>query len=141
MEVCNTSLQGILLTDISDHHHVFYVNNMLKKEIVTATISRRNLCIKNKNKFSQLMPAIDGVMYFQLLILKQLLLFFFYRKLIKIHALCFPLETISKRYNTRKPWLSPTLCDAIKRKINCILKVSNINVCIMRQFIKTIATV
>ena len=76
VEVCNTSLQGILLTDISDHYPVFYVNNMLKKEIVTATISRRNFCIKNKNKFSQSMSAIDWGEVFQLLILKQLLLFF-----------------------------------------------------------------
>ena len=59
VEVCNTSLQGLLLTDISDHYPVFYVNNMLKKEIVTATISRRNFCIKNRNKFSQSMSAID----------------------------------------------------------------------------------
>ena len=59
-------------------------------------------------------------MYFQLLILKQLLLF--YRKSIKILALCFPLETISKRYNTRKPWLSPILRDAIKKKSQLYIK-------------------
>ena len=88
---------------------------MLKKEIVTATVSRRNFCIKNKNKFSQSMFAIDWGDVFSASD-TQTAFTVFYRKLIKIHALCFPQETISKRYNTRKPWLSPTLRDAIKNK-------------------------
>ena len=64
---------------------------------------------------------LTGVIYFWLRILKQHLLFF-YRKLIKIHALCFPLETISKRYNTRKPWLSQVLRDSIKKKNKLYIK-------------------
>ena len=125
VEVCNASLQGILLTDISDHYPVFYVNDMIKTEIVTAF-----------NVHCWLGWCIFSFWYSN-----SFYCFFFYRKLIKMHALCFPLETISKRYNTRKPWPSPILRDAIKIKINCISKVSNINVCIMRQFIKTIVTV
>ena len=46
----------------------------------------------------------------------------FYRKLIKIHALCFPLETISKRYDARKPWLSQVLRDSIKKKNKLYIK-------------------
>ena len=41
-EVHSDYLQGILLTDISDHYPVFHVNNMIKNEIVTAIIARRN---------------------------------------------------------------------------------------------------
>ena len=40
----------------------------------------------------------------------------FYSKFVKIHALCFPLETMSKRYNRRKPWLSQIHRDSIKEK-------------------------
>ena len=121
VEVCNASLQGILLTDISDHYPVFYVNNMLKKEIVTATISRRNFCIKNKNKFSQAMSTVDWGDVFSASD-TQTTFTVFYRKLVKIHAFCFPLETISKQYNTRKPWLSPILRDAIKKKNKLYIK-------------------
>ena len=46
----------------------------------------------------------------------------FYRKLIKIHALCVPLETISKRYNTKKTWLSQVLGDSIKKKNKLYIK-------------------
>ena len=121
VEVCNASLQGILLTDISDHYPVFYVNNMLKKEIVTATISRWNFCIKNKNKFSQAMSTVDWGDVFSASD-TQTAFTVFYRKLVKIHAFCFPLETISKQYNTRKPWLSPILRDAIKKKNKLYIK-------------------
>ena len=82
---------------------------------MTATISRRSFCIKNKNKFSQSMSTIDWGDVFSASD-TQTASTVFYRKLIKIHALCFPLETIFKRYNTRKPWLSPTLRDAIKKE-------------------------
>ena len=52
----------------------------------------------------------------QCLMLTGVITFWLYRKLIKIHALCFPLETISKRFNARKPWLSQVLRDSIKKK-------------------------
>ena len=61
--------------------------------------------------------------------------------MINIHGFCFPLEMIFKWYNKRKPWLSPILRDAIKRKANCILKVSNKDICVMRRFINTIVIV
>ena len=40
----------------------------------------------------------------------------FHNKLRKLHDTCFPVQHISKKYNTRKPWLSDTLRDAIKKK-------------------------
>ena len=40
----------------------------------------------------------------------------FHNKLKEIHDKCFPLQTISKTYNTRKPWLTDSLRDAIKKK-------------------------
>ena len=41
---------------------------------------------------------------------------FFHNKLRKLHDNCFPLQHIFKKYNTRKPWLSDSLRDAIKKK-------------------------
>ena len=41
------------------YYPVFHVNDMIKKEIVTATISHRTLCIRNKNKFWQATSAVD----------------------------------------------------------------------------------
>ena len=75
-ELHNNFFQGILLTDISDHYPIFCVNNTIKKETVTATISRRNFCKRNKNKFLQTMADVDWVISFWLPILKQHLLFF-----------------------------------------------------------------
>ena len=40
----------------------------------------------------------------------------FYNKLVKIHALCFALDTMSKRYNRRKPWLSHIRRDSINKE-------------------------
>ena len=42
----------------------------------------------------------------------------FHNKLRKLHDSCFPLQPISKKHITlrRKPGLSDTLCDAIKKK-------------------------
>ena len=107
--------------DISDHYPIFCVNKTIKKETVTATISRRNFCKRNKNKFLQTMSDVDWSDIF-LASDTQAAFTIFYRKLIKIHALCFPLETISKRYNTRKPWLSQVLRDSIKKKKKLYIK-------------------
>ena len=46
----------------------------------------------------------------------------FYSKLVKIHVLCFPLVTMSKRYDIRKPWLSQILRDTIKMKNKLYIK-------------------
>ena len=121
-ELHNNFLQGILLTDISDHYPIFCVNKIIKKETVTATISRRNFCKRNKNKFLQTMSDVDWSDIF-LASDTQAAFTIFHRKLIKIHALCFPLETISKRYNARKPWLSQVLRDSIKKKNKLHIKI------------------
>ena len=120
-EIHNNFLQGILLTYISDHYPIFCVNNTIKKETVTATISRRNLCKRNKNKFLHTMSDVDWSDIF-LASDTQAAFTIFYRKLIQIHALCFPLETISKRYNTIKPWLSQVLRDSIEKKNKLYIK-------------------
>ena len=72
----NIFLQGIMLTDISDHYPIFCVNKMIKKETVTATISRMNFFKRNKNEFLQTMSDVDWSDIQIVQILKQHLLFF-----------------------------------------------------------------
>ena len=46
----------------------------------------------------------------------------FHNKLIKIHDMCFSIESIAKKYNTRKPWLSQSLRDSIEKKKKLYIK-------------------
>ena len=111
----NESMQGILITDISDHYPIFHVSKSVKKKEAEVKISRRNYNVKNKEKFLQLMSAVDWSDIFAT-VDTQSAHSVFHNKLIKFHDMCFPIESVSKKYNTRKPWLSQGLQDSIKKK-------------------------
>ena len=47
----------------------------------------------------------------------------FHSKIRELHDKCFPLQTLKKTCNNKKPWLSDTLREAIKKIISYIIKV------------------
>ena len=108
-------MQGILLTDISDHYPIFHIDNNIKYKNVNIKISRRSYSNKNKNNFSDLITRTEWANIFTAMNTQEAFRLF-HNKVKEIHDKCFPVQTISKTYNTRKPWLTDSLRDAIKKK-------------------------
>ena len=109
------SVNGIMMTDISDHYPIFHIANYVQAQDVKCIITRRNYTTKNKDSYLSQLSNIDWED-----VLRsdstQGAFSLFHNKLRKLHDNCFPLQHISKKYNTRKPWLSDSLRDAIKNK-------------------------
>ena len=109
------SVNGIMMTDISDHYPIFHIANYVQAQDFKCIITRRNYTTKNKDSYLSQLSNIDWED-----VLRsdstQGAFSLFHNKLRKLHDNCFPLQHISKKYNTRKPWLSDSLRDAIKNK-------------------------
>ena len=109
------SVNGIMMTDISDHYPIFHIANYVQAQDVKYTITRRNYTTKNKDSYLSQLSNIDWEDVLQS-DSTQGAFSLFHNKLRKLHDNCFPLQHISKKYNSRKPWLSDSLRDAIKKK-------------------------
>ena len=95
------TIQGIILTDIADHYPIFHNYNNIKYKQTDIKISRRSYSNKNKNK--QLLDIIARTEWANIFTTINTLEAFklFHNKLKELHDRCFPLQTISKTYNTR----------------------------------------
>merc|ERR1712208_254324 len=111
----NTALKGILVTDISDHYPVFYVDQPLKEIETDIWISKRKYSVQNKTKFNRALSSVDWIRLcddnntnnsFEL----------FHNKLRELHNQYFSITKIKKEYNNRKPWLTEGLRSSIKTK-------------------------
>ena len=109
------SLSGIMLTDITDHYPIFHIANYVHAQDAEYSITRRNYTTRNKDNFISQLSNIDWTDVLQS-DSTQRAFSLFQNKMGNLHDNCFPLQHISKIYNTRKPWLSDTLRDAIKKK-------------------------
>ena len=109
------SLSGIMLTDITDHYPIFHIPNNVHAQDAEYSFTRRNYTTRNKDNFISQLSNIDWADVLQT-DSTQRAFSLFHNKLRNLHDNCFPLKHISKKYNTRKPWLSDTLRDAIKKK-------------------------
>ena len=52
-------MQGVLLTDISDHYRIFFINWYIKDKCVNTLSWRRNLSEKKFNRFKQLITEYE----------------------------------------------------------------------------------
>ena len=109
------SLSGIMLTDITDHYPIFHIASYVHAQDAEYSITRRNYITRNKDNFISQSSNIDWADVLQS-DSTQKAFFLFHNKLKNLHDNCFPLQHISKKYNTGKPWLFDTLRDAIKEK-------------------------
>ena len=114
---CGTGslIQGVFVTDITDHYPIFHIDQELTCVIVDDVIVKRIYDNKNMREFSETLSHTDwSEMYtasgtqeaFDL----------FHNKLMELHNKHFPKVRIKKGYSNRKPWLSEALRDCIKRK-------------------------
>ena len=109
------SLNGIMMTDVSDHYPIFHVAKYSHPQNNEISITRRNYTTRNKDNFMSQLSNIDWANVFQS-DSTQRAFSLFHNELRKLHDRCFPLQHISKKYNTRKPWLSDALRVSIKKK-------------------------
>ena len=110
------SLFGLLVTDISDHFPIFYIQLKLNKTLKDEYMIRRQYTAHNKSNFIQDISVIlwDRELY----CLKNTnpACHKFHSLLKTSHNKHFPLRKVKIKYNNRKPWLSDSLRDCIKKK-------------------------
>ena len=109
------SVQGILVTDISDHYPIFCVNKTIVQKNINVTYTHRVFSAKNKRLFADEMSAVNWHNVFCASDTESAFSGF-HDTLINIHNNCFPSRVNTKKYYLRKPWLTSGLCDAIKKK-------------------------
>ena len=111
----DSSINGILVTDISDHFPIFHINYLYISDEIDSVIITRVFNEKNKRAYRDTIASInwdeiysggDTQSSFD----------FLHNKLMSIHDKCFPKTKIRKKYSNRKPWLSDTLRNSIKFK-------------------------
>ena len=111
----NNSLNGLLVTDISDHFPIFHVNWSLSVEEIDSSFVTRVFNERNKQAYleaisetdwSEICNVHDTQKSFDL----------FHTKLITFYNKYFPKIRIKKKYSNRKPWLSEALRSSIRNK-------------------------
>ena len=114
-------MQGLFLTDISDHYPIFSMNWRIQDKTIDLVSWQRSMSLKNYNKFKQLLAqtnwadvyrdAETNVAYEK-----------FHAKLKLAYDRAFSNRKMTKTYHTRKPWLTEALkkLNYDKKKIRCI---------------------
>ena len=106
----NPSVQGLFITDISDHFPVFYIAKQMEiKENDTYVYKRlyssrykENVCLAMSNiRWDEISRATDTQQAFDI----------FHKHLIEMYNKHFPTIRIKRKYNNKKPWLSEGLKD------------------------------
>jgi hypothetical protein len=111
----NTLINGIFLSDISDHFPVFSIISELKIRQAKQIVKLRSFSHVNKSLFSEklgntdwddVMQCLDGKSAFSV----------FHKRLSQLFDSCFPLQSKSTNYSNKKQWLTPGLKKSIKIK-------------------------
>ena len=89
------TIQGILLTDISDHYPIFHIDNNIKYKETDMKITRRSYSNKHKNNFLELIARTEWANIFTAMNIQEAFRLF-HNKLNELYDKCFPLQTISK---------------------------------------------
>ena len=115
------SIQGLFITDVSDHFPIFHVSRGMQMSDVDTHICRRLYSLRNKEEFcdaisttnwDEINRATDTQQAFDL----------FHNRLTELYNRHFPKVRIKKKYNNRKPWLSEGLKNSIRHKNKLYVK-------------------
>ena len=113
------TIQGTIY--ISDHFPVIHINYTFQAANVDSEIVRRNMSQRNKQAFCHAVSEIDwGPLYTSGN--AQDSFTWFHSTLSKLFNQHFPKQTLNKKYNTPKVWLTELLKDAIRTKNKLYLK-------------------
>ena len=108
-------MYGIIVSDISVHYPIFCKDKILKRKTINISYLQRDYCEKNKRIFLNDISVLDWQDVYSAAN-AQHAFSLFHKKLIDLHDSHFPEQWITKRYYTRKPWLTSCLRDAIRKK-------------------------
>ena len=124
MSIKDEKLSGVLTTAITDHYPIFHIIKTNKPLKVEEFIMTRKYSEENKEKFitssrevnwDDLIPTVNAQNAFTVS----------FNKLKGEYDKAFPIVKINKKYNNRKPWLSPSLRGSIKKKNKLYVKMHN----------------
>ena len=109
----NYSVQGLFMTDISDHFPVFHVVKQMEIEEKDAYIYKRLYSSQNKDSFCD---AMSNISWFEISRATDTQQAFdtFHKHLVDMNNKHFPKIRVKKKYNNRKTWLSEGLTNSIK---------------------------
>ena len=109
------SMQGLFLTDISDHFPVFTIlwRRCVKK--VNKSFIYRCLSRRNYEHFKSLISEYDWRRLYTIVDTDEA--FSYFHEILSLaYNQAFPKKTLNKIYNTKKPWLTDCLKMTIKKK-------------------------
>ena len=109
------SLNGILVTDISDHFLIFHINYAYTANEAESFIVTRVYNEINKQNYRDFISSLNWDDIYNSMN-TQISFDIFHSKLMSIHDKCFPKVRIKKRHSNRKPWLTEALRNSIKVK-------------------------
>ena len=122
----NHSVQGLFITDISDHFPVFHIAKQMEIEEKDAYIYKRLYGSQNKDIFCHAMSNISWDEISRATDTQQAF-DTFHKHLVKMYNKHFPKIRVKKKYNNRKPWLSEGLKNSIKQKNKLYLKFKKVS--------------
>ena len=109
------NLNGILLTDVSDHLPIFHLHNTPAAHKIATDKKVRIFNEKNRHIFIRSISEVNWHAVFSSPDVQSAYTIFF-EKLCTIFNESFPKKTLRTKYNNRKPWLTKILQEAIKKK-------------------------
>jgi hypothetical protein len=112
---CTNTVQGILVTDISDHYPVFCNLGSVVPTDSSKVVLKRNYSLHNISSFKERLSNVDWSDVIQADDC-QASYTFFNKKFSDIYSHSFPLTTSRSKYKERLPWLSRDLREIIKQK-------------------------
>ena len=108
-------LQGVFVTDISDHFPVFHINYLYKGKEIESYTCKTNYSLRNKQNFRVALAEIDWNKLHAARDAQQAFTMF-HSIFLKLYNEHFPKRRVKTKYNNRKPWLSQGLKLSIRTK-------------------------
>ena len=120
----NNYYKGIFVSDVSDHYPVFFISQNIVLQAPNNVIFKRNYSTANIEIFRTLLLASNLDNIFSNLDPNDAIATF--NSIIKYaHDKAFPLKKVKMNYTNKKPWLTNSLKEAIKRKNKLFINLKN----------------
>ena len=116
-----TSFQGVLTTDISDHYPVFHINPSFVRTENESFCVKRMMNETNRKKFIDSVASADWSNIFESNDAQESFTKL-HTKLLFFYEQAFPKKRVKIRYNNKKPWLTDGLRKSIKMKNKLYVK-------------------
>ena len=121
----SSSLQGLLVTDITDHYPVFHIDRQTCVKEAEVFVYKRLFSSKHKNDFYHALSVTDWNEIYRASD-TQCAYDLFHDHLLELYNKHFPKIRTKKKYNNRKPWLSEALKNSIRHKNKLYLKYTKV---------------